>query len=296
MAVATKAELATLLEPWLATLRVRSANTARSYEHAARGFLDALPESDEITTALVAPYLDSLAGLSPASRAHHVSATKAFLRFAQRQGTIATSLLDMLVRPRVTVTSFNRYLDEAELGRLINAAGRLGPRHLAAVMLLAGTGVRVGEAVGAEWRDLFLDPAGRLGLRVVGKGSKERVVKVRADVFAALVALHGSDELDGRDTTPLLPDSQGTRVTTRWLHKLVSQAAAEAGITKPVSPHWLRHSHATLAALHGASAFAIQSSLGHSRLETSERYVHWSRGLEDTTVDSLPAFHQDAKR
>lgn len=287
---ATKSELASLLGPWLATLRMRSAHTARSYKHAVDGFLAALPDGGELSTELVGPYLDSLGALAPASRAHHVSAVKSFLRFAQRQGAIAESLLDMLVRPRVTVMSFNRYLDEDELRRLVQASHELGPRHFGAVMLLAGTGVRVGEAVGACWRDLFRDPEGRLGLRVVGKGSKERVVRVRDDVFAALAELHGSAELDGRDTTPVLPDSRGTAYTTRGLHKLITQATAAAQIAKPVSPHWLRHSHATLAALGGASAFAIQSSLGHARLETSQRYVHWAKGLAETTVDSLPAF------
>ena len=145
------------------------------------------------------------------------------------------------------------------------------------------------EAASVTWRDLFRDPEGRLGLRVLGKGQKERVVKVRADVFAALVTMHGSDRLDARDTTPLLLDARGTAYSVRGIHKLVGQAADAAGITKPVSPHWLRHTHATLAASGGASVFTIQASLGHSRIETSQRYIHWARGLADSTADSLPA-------
>jgi integrase/recombinase XerD len=189
----------------------------------------------------------------------------------------------------VDVTSFGRYLTAEELRALLDAARGLSDRHLAAVAGLALTGLRVSELAGAEWRDLFRDPEDRLGLRVTGKGSKQRVVKVRTDLFEVLARLHGSEDLDSRDRSPLLPDSRGTPYSPRGLHKLVAQAARASGVRKPVSPHWLRHTHATLAAAGGASAFTIQSSLGHSRLETSQRYVHWARGLEETTVDALPA-------
>jgi integrase/recombinase XerD len=213
---------------------------------------------------------------------------RSFLQFAQTQGVVATGPLDLLVRPTVTVTSLNRYLDVDELQKLVTAARKLSPRHLATIMLLVGCGLRVTEASSVTWRDLFRDPQGRLGLRVIGKGQKERVVSVRDDVFATLVALHGSDNLDTRDTTPLLLDGQHTGYGTRGLHKLVAEAGRAAELTKDVSPHWLRHTHATLAALGGASAFVIQSSLGYSRLDTSPGYVHWARGLEDSTSDYLP--------
>jgi site-specific recombinase XerD len=103
---------------------------------------------------------------------------------------------------------------------------------------------------------------------------RHHAVRVRDDVFAALAALHGSERLDAKDTSPLLPDSRQTAYTTRGLYKLVVESAQSAELDKPVSPHWLHHSHATLAALGGASAFAIRASLGHSRLETSQRYAH----------------------
>jgi integrase/recombinase XerD len=285
------ANLARLLEIWTASLRSRSPNTARSYHHCVRRFLDEL--TGELREEDVATYLDSLADLAPASRAHHVSAVRSFLKFAQGQGAIERSPVDLLVRPRVSVTSLNRYLDEDELRKLVAAARKLGPRHFAAVLLLAGTGIRVGEASTARWRDLFRDPQGRLGLRVVGKGGKERVVKIRDDVFAALIALHGTDKLDARDDHPVLPSTRagGTvGYSQQGLWNLVAQAVEQAGIDKPASPHWLRHTHATLAAHGGASSFEIRDALGHSRLETSQRYVHAARGLEKTTVDALPAF------
>jgi integrase/recombinase XerD len=278
--MAERQELERLLEPWTRTLRVRSEATARNYRRAVEQFLAFLPEDGD--------YLEAIEDLAKGSQAFYVSAVRTFLKFGQAQGVVERSPVELLVRPKVSVTSFGRYLDLDELRKLVTAARELSPRHLACVLVLADTGLRISELASASWRDLYRDPQGRLGLRVLGKGGKERVVRVRDDVFAALTALHGSERLDAKDTSPLLPDSRRTAYSTRGLYKLVVESAQVAELDKPVSPHWLRHSHATLAALGGASAFAIQASLGHSRLETSQRYIHWARGLDDTTADALP--------
>lgn len=108
-------------------------------------------------------------------------------------------------------------------------------------------------------------------------------------LLGVLSELHGSAELNAKDSTPLLPSSRGTAYTARGIHKLIAQSTETASLSKPVSPHWLRHTHATLAAAGGAPAVVIQASLGHARLETSQRYIHWARGLEEITVDSLPS-------
>ncbi len=79
------------------------------------------------------------------------------------------------------------------------------------------------ELVNAEWRDLFEDPEGRLGLRVVGKGGKERVVRIRDDLFSVLSALRGSDALDARDRSPLLALQPG--------HRVFDQGAPQIGLT-----------------------------------------------------------------
>jgi site-specific recombinase XerD len=282
-------ELRPLLRPWLAALRQRSEHTARNYEVACRRFLDELGER-EVDPQAIADYLDSLRGLAPGSRAAHISAVRSFLKLAQDQGVIERSPRELLVRPRVAITSYGRFLNVDEIRAVVAAARELGPLHEAIVLLLAGTGLRVSEAAGAEWRDLFHDPAGRLGLRVVGKSGKERVVKIRGDVFAAIVRLHGSDELDASDRMPLFPSPRGGAYSSWSLWAKFRGAVGKSGITKPASPHWARHSHATLAAAGGSTAFEIMGALGHAKLETSQRYVHMATGLERTTVDALPAF------
>lgn len=275
-------------DAWIAGLESRSPNTARSYRYAVERFLQHL-EGGEFTNETVSGYLRSLTDLAASSRAHHISAVRSFLKWSRYQGILDERPEHLLVRPRVTVTSYGRYLTVNELRLLVDAAASLSPRHHAAAVTLALTGLRVSELVRAEWRDLFQDPEGRIGLRVLGKGDKERVIRVRDDLMEVLSALHGSGDLNAKDRTPLIPSSRAGPYSTRGVHKLVVQATEAAGIDKPVSPHWLRHSHATLAAAGGAPAVVIQASLGHARLETSQRYIHWARGLEETTVDSLPS-------
>jgi len=277
---------------FIESLRVRSGHTARSYAYCIRRFLGLVGKQlDQVTVADAAGYLGSLDGLSPASRAHHISAVRSFLRFLQGQGVIPTTPLDILRRPRVAITSMTRYLTQEEAERLLEAARKASRQCYLTCAFLLLTGVRVSELARAEWRHLYRDPEGRLGLLVVGKGGKERVIKVRDDLFALLryerERLGLPAELDSRDRTPLVSNGKGRPYNTRSLHKLVAIAAGKAGLQKPVSPHWLRHSFATMAALGGAPAFQLQQDLGHARLETSQRYIHWVRGLRHSAVDKL---------
>jgi len=182
-----------------------------------------------------------------------------------------------------------RYLDASECSRLLDAARSLGLRHFASILVMLTTGIRISELSQAQWRHLFRDPEGRLGLLVNGKGGKQRVVRIRDDVFAVLSELHSSDALSASDQSPLLPSSLGKPYSDRGIRKMVYQAVATSGISKAVSPHWLRHTNATLAASNGAPVYVIQQSLGHASINTSQRYIHWARGLADTTTDYIPA-------
>ncbi len=112
-------------EAFIESLRARSQHTARSYRHCIRRFLAMVGKRlEELTVADAAGYLKSLDSLSPASRAHHISAVRSFLKFLQGQGVIATTPLDVLRRPRVAITSMTRYLGTQEEAEKL-LAGRL---------------------------------------------------------------------------------------------------------------------------------------------------------------------------
>ena len=280
-------------QAFLEGLRARSVHTAASYGYCLARFLEAVAKPpDQIGVTDAARYLRALDGLSPASRAHHISAVRSFLRFLQGQGVIPTTPLDILRRPRVAITSMNRYITEEEAERLIEASKGISmPCYLAVVMFLL-TGVRISELAHAEWRHLFRDPEGRFGLLVVGKGGRERVVKIRDDLFGVMCDARRRrslpTDLNAGDRSPLVAKADGSHYHIRSLQNMVRKAVRAAALQKPVSAHWLRHSFATLAALGGAPAFQLQQDLGHSRLETSQRYVTWSVGLRESSVDKLP--------
>lgn len=276
-----------LLDPWVVGLRSRSEETARKYELAVRQFL-AVTEGD-LSPAGLARYLAWMheRELSNNSLRLYLTAVRSYLNFLAAYGVIGPHVLTVLRLPRSVTTSRRVACSIDELRRLIEAADR--PQARAAILLMAGAGLRVAEAARARWCDLYRDPAGRLGLRVVGKGSRERHVAVPDEVFACLAAIHGDATLDHSDRSCLVrrPNSPTTPYTSRHLHRFVVEAAAKAKLPH-VSPHVLRHTYATLAAQGGAPSYALQAALGHARLDTSAQYVHWAKGLDGAATYYLP--------
>src|SRR5437899_2058101 len=141
------------------------------------------------------------------------------------------------------------------------------PRDVALLELLYATGLRVSEVAGLDVSGL--DRAQQT-VRVLGKGSKERIVPYGRRAATALEAY-----LAGRDERgPLFTSRRGRRLTVRAIHSIVKRSAAASGITRRVSPHTLRHTFATHLLDAGADLRAIQELLGHSRLSTTQRYTH----------------------
>lgn len=283
------------LRAWVAGLRARSPHTARSYQEAVERFLEAVGKPvRELSVQDALTYVGKLStsGLSRASVAHHISAVRSFLRHCQGLGIISQTPLDALRRPRVAITSMNRYLQAEEAQKLLSAARQVGPAAHVAVAVLLATGLRVAELAQAQWRHLFRDPQGKVGLLVLGKGGKERVVAVRDDLFRVLVAERERRELatglSAGDTSPLVADRDGTAPTPMTIWRWVRASARAADIDKPLSPHWLRHTFGTLTAVGGANVFQIQEAMGHAQITTSQRYVHWARGLADSAAHRLP--------
>src|SRR6266487_565326 len=128
------------------SLRVRSEHTGRSYAFCIDRFLKAVDKPvAAVTITDAAHYLATLDGLSPASKAHHISAVRSFLKFLQSQGVIPTTPLDLLRRPRVAITSMTRYLTEEEAEKLLDAAADVSSPCYLAVTALLLTGMRVSE-------------------------------------------------------------------------------------------------------------------------------------------------------
>jgi site-specific recombinase XerD len=271
-------------ETYLTTIESGSRHTAANYRQALQRFYRVVGKpAAEVAAGDVARFVADLnaSGLAVGSRAAYMSAVRSYLRYLMDDDVLTKSPLHVLKRPRVEITNLNRYLSPAEAQALIEAAT---PADRMPIALMLTTGLRVSEVTGAQWRDLYRDPEGRLGLLVHGKGNKSRVVAVPDPLWTLIQSDRerrglGAD-LDASDTSPLVADRQGTPYTRQGLLKLVRRTAERAEISKRVSPHWLRHSYGTLAALADVPVYQLQQDMGHSRLETSQRYVHWAKGLK----------------
>jgi len=225
----------------------------------------------------------STAGLGKATLARRAAAARAFGSWLARTGRAPSDVAARLRSPRPDRT-LPRVVPEPRLEELFDglaAAAEGGDpgalRDRAVVELLYASGIRVSELVGVDVDDLDLD---RLTVRVLGKGSKERVVPFGVPAQGALVdyLTRGRPALV-RDTAiggALFVGARGGRLGTRSVYALVSRLLAELPGSGPSGPHTLRHSAATHLLDGGADLRAVQELLGHSSLGTTQIYTHVS--------------------
>jgi integrase/recombinase XerD len=213
-------------------------------------------------------YADSLGG-APATRIRALSAVKSLLTFGQRTGFLILNVGAALKLPPRKDTLAERILDEAEVHTLL--AREPGHRNRVLLRLLYRAGLRVSEIAGLSWRDLHArDEGGQI--TVFGKGGKTRTVLLPADVWRDLVSLRGDAALED----PVFRSRRGRHLDPSAVFRIVRRAAerAELEAQGKVSPHWLRHAHATHALERGAPIHLVQATLGHASVATTGRYLH----------------------
>lgn len=171
-------------------------------------------------------------------------------------------------------------LTEAEVEALLAAPNPddvLGLRDRAMLEVLYATGLRVSELVGLTLPQVSLTQ----GLvRVMGKGSKERLVPLGEEAVAWIdrYLVHGRPALMGcRPSEALFVSRRGDAMTRQTFWHLIKRHARSAGIAKQLSPHTLRHAFATHLLNHGADLRVVQMLLGHSSLSTTQIYTHVAR-------------------
>jgi len=153
--------------------------------------------------------------------------------------------------------------------RMIDRTSKSRDRIL--LKLLYCAGLRVSELCGMTWKDLSRSDDGRGVVTVLGKGQKQRSIAIGVDLCRELLSLRGDSAIDApmfssRKLNGHLDPSQVCRI--------VNNAGKVADIDRPVSPHWLRHAHATHSLERGASIALVQTTLGHSSIQTTGRYLH----------------------
>lgn len=197
-----------------------------------------------------------------------VAATRTFYRWMVRQGLLEASPAERLASPKVP-RHVPRFLEVDEAAVVVEEPtqeGNLLLRNQALLELMYGAGLRVGEAVALDVRDVDLSE--RL-VRVLGKGNKQRVVPFGPPAADALAAWMSTLPGDG----PLFRNRDGGRLSARSAWRITRDAGAANGLAG-VHPHMLRHSCATHLLSGGADLRGIQEQLGHASLSTTQRYTH----------------------
>ncbi|QOR37477.1 site-specific tyrosine recombinase XerD [Billgrantia diversa] len=289
-----------LIETFLDTLwleRGASEHTLAAYRRDLEAWAAHLAETGG---ALIAPdggllpvWLEErrAAGYQLRSNARLLSSLRGFYRWALAEGRIAHDPLAEVRLPRVR-PNLPDTLEEDEVERLLAApdlATDIGLRDRAMLEVLYGCGLRVSELVGLSVDAVNL----RQGVvRVRGKGDKDRLVPLGEEAVHWLTRYMRSARggLISDVTRPALFPGRGDNCMTRqtFWHRIKTHART-AGITRPLSPHTLRHAFATHLLNHGANLRVVQLLLGHSDLSTTQIYTHVAQArLEALHADHHP--------
>lgn len=261
--------------------RHASLHTVRAYGHDLGQFQGYLERTlgragspSEVDHLLIRGFLAELhrRGVKKVSAARKLASLRALFRFLCREGVLDRNPARLLLSPRLE-RRIPTPLDEERVAALLDVPGDRDPvlRARAILEMLYATGIRCAELVGLDLSDLDLDAR---TARVLGKGSKERVVlfggraqaALRAYMPARLRALPGSEAV--------FVNARGGRLTDRTVRKIVADRVRAVALDRHASPHTLRHSFATHLLARGADLRAIQELLGHASLSTTQRYTH----------------------
>jgi integrase/recombinase XerD len=225
----------------------------------------------QATVADLQEFADSLSGLSPASRYRALSAVKSLLAFGHRIGYLPFDVGRVVRLPALRNRLAERILPEPDLHRILSLEPR--PRDRAILLLLYASGIRVSELCGLSWRDLQANGEGGQ-VTVFGKGGNTRAIQLPASVWKLVLGLRPSPAGPDDPVFVSRKAKTGGRLRPLAVFRVVRKAARRAGIELPVSPHWLRHAHASHALDRGAPIHLVQATLGHASITTTGRYLH----------------------
>ncbi|MCD6347528.1 MAG: tyrosine recombinase XerD [Bacteroidales bacterium] len=247
----------------------------------------------EIDINLLREFLKMLneVGLAARSQARIVSGIKTFFRFLTLEKIIKINPAQLLEGPK-TGRHLPEILSPEEIADIINnfdLSNLLGYRNKTIIEVLYGCGLRVSELTGLLQSQIYFNEG---YLRIIGKGSKERLVPIGGMALTSL-------QIFIRDYLPHISAKKGYEdfvflnrlgkpLTRGMIFQIVKKAVLDAGIKKIVSPHTFRHSFATHLVEGGADLRAVQEMLGHESIITTEIYTHLNT---EYLADTIYRFH-----
>ena len=267
---------------YLKLQRNMSGNTLDAYQRDLRKLFDYLESEQKDIRDVTLHDLEHFSaglhdiGIHPRSQCRILSGIRSFFRFVQLDGYRDDDPTELLESPQIG-DHLPEVLTTEEVDRLeasIDLSKWEGHRNRAIIEVLFSCGLRVSELVNLKLSDLYIDEE---YVRVMGKGSKERLVPISRKAIDELKNWFYDRNLmkikPGEEDFVFL-NRRGAHLTRTMILIMIKSQAKDAGIQKTISPHTLRHSFATALLEGGADLRFIQALLGHEDIGTTEIYTH----------------------
>ena len=272
-------EIDNLIEDFLRYLLIDkgySKNTISSYRIDLERFNEYFKNKgiNEIDNSDLKKYIKSL-DLNEKSISRTISSLKSFYKFLIIEKIVKNNPTDGLYMPKVK-KSLPNIMSVEDVTKLLDIKldDHFSYRNKAMLELMYATGLRVSELVELKLNDIdFSDDI----IRIMGKGSKERIIPIGDIALAYLeeyINNHRSLMLKGNSCDYVFLNNHGKKMTRQGFFKIIKKIAKDVGINSEISPHTLRHSFASHLLKYGADLRTIQELLGHSDISTTQVYTH----------------------
>lgn len=254
----------TLIASWLSQ---KKESTRRNYLRELRHFFEIFPglSLKMVSVGHLSVFLSQRENLTPASRKKSKDSLSSLFTFCVKVGYLTRNPAEALDRIIVPDNIGFRLLSEEQVFRLIQYAD--SDRNRLVIQLLYYAGLRVSELCQLKWSH-FSQRSSGFQMTVLGKGNKVRSILISNEFWQELNRLQlGNEHVFVSQKEPYLG------IQPNQVRRIISGAAKRAKLPPGVSPHWLRHCHATHALERGAPIHIVQKTLGHSSLSTTGKYL-----------------------
>lgn len=205
---------------------------------------------------------------APATQRRRLNTIKSLLSYGCDLGVLSVNVGKLLKPPKIKNTLAERILTETQVHSMMALAPKERDRML--IRFMYATGARVSEVCSLYWRDVQSAGQGQGQVTLFGKGGKTRVIIFSSETWQQLQHFRGEEALD----QPMFKSRNGRALCSSQIRRIVAAAADRVGIGGDVSPHWLRHAHASHALERGTPIALVQATLGHASAATTGVYLH----------------------
>jgi integrase/recombinase XerD len=256
-------------------IRRLSGHTISAYKNDLEKFAAVLPTGRRLTPADIRGRLTELAedrSIAASTVKRRIASIRAFLKSVDN--SLAVKTFNAWKLKQRAPVRLPKSIPKAELGFLLRSAAALGTDStFLCISLLAATGLRVSELCALRRRDVHVETG---EIKVFGKGARERIVIVANSAVRTALANYIRAIESPSPEEPLFRNSRGRPLSTQCLRLRLHSLVKHSGAARPVTPHMLRHTAATLLLEGGVDIRFVQRLLGHASISTTQIYTHVS--------------------